>query len=169
MVTWDRRKLELYDTECPFHTWLQKVFLYFHSYNIVNNSHYRNKQINKQICNVLIKICIPVEMLESVLSLAKIISCFQLHLPRLHTHTGSLLGRQHFPKECTCSTNKLCLCSLKLVMPLRTDFGSLVLQTQGFFGKVFSLPLYGSVTLQYRCVVNVCISYTVRNVETYFA
>lgn len=108
-------------------------------------------------------------MLESVLSLAKIFSCFQLHLPRLHTHTGNLLGRQHFPKECTCSTNKLCLCSLKLDVPLRTDFGSLVLQTQGFFGKVFSLPLYRSVTLQYRCVVNVCISYTVRNVETYFA
>lgn len=105
-------------------------------------------------CTPLISILM--EMLGSVLSQATIFSCFQQHLPGLSTHAINLEGKENFPKECSYSIDQFCLCSLKLGLPLRPDFASVVLQIQGFCDKICFLPLYVSVTLQYQCVVNVC-------------
>lgn len=120
-----------------------------------------NEQVYKCIipCTLLTKMwcfCRKARLHKATLSLATFFYCFQWHFLGLPPHTINLEGRENFPKESNYNIDQFCLYSLKLGLPSRSDFTSLVLQRQGSCGKICFLPFFVSATLQYQCVPNVC-------------
>lgn len=159
LVILDRSKLELYDT-VPFPHLTVEGLLLFHMLLIIFNIR-TNEQVYKRIipCTLLTKMwcsCRKARLHKATLSLATFFYCFQWHFLGLPPHTINLEGRENFPKESNYNIDQFCLYSLKLGLPSRSDFPSLVLQRQGSCDKICFLPFFVSATLQYQCVPNVC-------------